>query len=651
VFLVGCQDKTAVVPVPVQTTHSSSQTNVSDTVRAANQDVAHYLDFDDRRDFEWADKGFIATFDETKITTEEGLPAYDFGAYEFLKNDAPATANPSLWRQSQLVAKHGLYKVTDDIYQVRSFDLANVTFIKGDTGWIVVDPVISKEVAARAMELVTRELGEFPVKAVMYTHSHADHYGGVRGLISEEDVANGVQVIAPEGFVVEVVSESAIAGNAMTRRASYMFGGLLPKAPDNQIGVGLGQAISTGTPGMVRPTYEVSKTGETIIVDGVEMEFIMALEAEAPTEFMFYLPQFKAFCQAEEINHTLHNLYTPRGAKVRNGRRWAGYIDEAIYTYGDKTDVSFGSHHWPVWGQENVVDFWEGQRDVYAYIHDQTLRLANNGATMHEIPDMLDIPDKIAKSFANRGYYGTVSHNSKAQYQLYYGYFDGNPVNLDPLGPVDAAKKYVDYMGGSASVIEKARADYEAGEFRFAATALNHVVFAEPDNQEAANLLADCYTQLGFMAESGSWRNFYLTGASELRNGILDLPTPQLSGKDFVSAVPLDLYFDVLASRLNGPKAAKKDWRFNFEFTDTGEKALVFLSNGTMHHRMGQSDPKPTATLKITRTGLDELTLKEKTFGDLAKEGSAKIEGNPLAFRSFFGLIEEPEFWFEIVRP
>ncbi len=624
---------------------------VSDSVKAHNKKIKQYLDFDNKDDYEAAERGFIATLEETKILNDNGVPAYDIGAFDFIKGDAPDSVNPSLWRQGELTSKHGLFKVMDGIYQVRNFDLSNISFIRGKTGWIVVDPLITGKPAKAAYELVKRELGDIPISAVVYTHSHADHFGGVRGLISEEDVANGVRIIAPLNFTLETVSESILAGNQMSRRASYMFGSLLPRSPTGSVGVGLGPAISSGQLGMITPTDEIGHTGQKMTIDGIEFEFLLALGAEAPSEFMFYLPEFKAFCQAEIINHTLHNLYTPRGAKVRDGRIWSKYIDEAIVMFGDKTDVSFGSHHWPTWGQEATVKLWEGQRDIYRFIHDQTLRHANHGYTMHEIPELLNMPDGIAKSFANRDYYGTLSHNSKAQYQLYFGYFDGNPANLDPLSPVDEGKKFVEYMGGASNVIDKAQADFDKGEFRFAATALNHVVFAEPDNQTAADLLAKTYQQLAYMAESGSWRNFYLTAASELQNGIMDLPTPKPGGPDLVRAVPLDLFFDTMAVKLDSAKAKDKKWRFNFQITDTGENALLILSNGTLHHRMDVTDPDATATIKMTRAALDQMSLKIKTFGELREEGIADFEGNPLALKSFFGMLDEFEFWFEIVRP
>lgn len=649
--IVACQNPETQKQSAKNQKQNTDTSSVSDTVRSANKSVGKSLDFSDTTDFDLAERGFIGTLDETLVSTVSGAPAYDFGAYEFLKSEAPETVNPSLWRQSQLNAKHGLFEVVEGIYQVRGYDLSNVTFIKGDTGWIVVDPLISRETAAAAKKLIDQELGVLPVKAVVFTHSHADHFGGVRGIITDKDVANGVEIIAPESFVFEAVSENILAGNAMARRASYMFGGLLPRAVDGQVGVGLGQAISTGNLGLMTPTIDVRETGQSVTVDGVEMQFIMALGAEAPSEFMFYLPRYKAFCQAEIINHTLHNMLTPRGAKVRDGRIWSQYIDEAVYTYGDKTDVSFGSHHWPVWGRDAVLDLWEGQRDLYRFIHDRTLHLANQGVTINEIPDQLNLPKALAEKFANRDYYGTLRHNAKSQYQLYFGYFDGNPANLNPLNVVDESVKYVEYMGGSQAVLEKARADFKKGEFRFAATALNHVVFAEPDNQEAANLLANAYTQLGYMAESGSWRNFYLTGAKELREGVADLPRTNTSGPDMVRAIPLNMYFDLLAVRLNSEKAIGKDMTINFVVSDTSEEATLILSNGTLHHRMGVTDVDAKATLKLTREALDKINMKTASIADLRKSGDLEIEGNPLALRSFFGLIEEPPFWFEIVRP
>ena len=625
------------LPTPGSATAATQQANAE---LAARLDLAQGTDGEDAR------RDRLAFIEDEAILDADGNVVWAIPQFEFLDGDAPDTVNASLWRQSQLAAHHGLFKVADGIYQVRGYDLAVMSVIEGDTGWIVVDPLISKEAAARAKALVDRELGIKPISAVIITHSHIDHYGGIRGLSETNDF----EIITPKGFVLETVSENILAGNAMSRRATYMFGGLLPRNPEGQVGVGLGQAISNGLPGLLYPTREVKDDFESFKVDGVPIEFMLTLGAEAPSEFMFYMPEQKAFCQAEIINHTLHNLYTPRGAKVRDGKLWSRYIDEAIVQYGDKTDVSFGSHHWPVWGKEGVQELWGGQRDLYRFIHDQTVRLANKGYTMHEIPELLEMPNSIASSFANRGYYGTLSHNSKSQYQLYFGYFDGNPANLNPLPPTEEAKKFVDYVGGAQSLLDKAQADYDAGEFRYAATALNHLVFAQPENMDARNLLAQVYRQLAYQAESGSWRNFYLTGAQELENGIMDVPQPNIGSPDVIKAVPLSLYFDLLAVRVDGAKAAKKDLELNFVITDTDEKAHLFLSGGALHHRMGTTkDDIPT--LHITRAGLDALNLKQKTVGELVKEGTVEMSGNPLKIKAFFDLIEEPEYWFEIVRP
>jgi alkyl sulfatase BDS1-like metallo-beta-lactamase superfamily hydrolase len=430
-----------------------------------------------------------------------------------------------------------------------------------------------------------------------------------------------------------------------------MFGGFLPQNPTGNVGVGLGQGLGKGTVGLLTPTIDIKETGEILELDGVQMEFMMALGAEAPSEFMFYLPKFKAFCQAEIINHTLHNMLTPRGAKVRDGRLWSKYIDEAIYRYADKTEVSFGSHHWPTWGNEQVAEFWAGQRDVYRYIHDQTLWLANQGATIQEIPDLLELPKGIASRYANRGYYGGVGFNARSQYQLYYGFFDGNPANINPLSVDAESVKYIEYMGGADAVLQKAQQDFNDGEFRFAATVLNHLVFAEPNNKAAKTLLADTYSQLAYMAESGSQRNIYLTGAMELRNGVADIESPVLGSVDTIKSIPLDMFFDLLAVRLNAEKAADKDWSINFVISDTDQQANLFLSNSTLHHRMNMVDDNADASLHITREALNRLNLKEAGFTSLVAEGAASIEGNPITLARFFALIDEPPFWFNIVTP
>ena len=637
-LLVGCADQTVSTPDETKEIFAAVQ---ADPV----------LNFSNRADFDAAKRGFIATL-EGEITDANGKPVYSPHAYDFLKADAPNTVNPSLWRQSQLNAKHGLFEVVDGIYQVRGFDLSNMTLIRGDKGWIIVDPLITKETAAAALALANKHLGTRPVVAVILTHSHIDHYGGIRGIASPEDIASGkVEIIAPSGFTRETVAENILAGNQMARRAGFMFGAFLPKGPKGHIGSGLGQGISTGNSGLIPPTREITRTGETLVIDGVEIVFQMTPGAEAPEEFMFYLPGFKAFCQAEEINRNQHNLLTPRGAQIRNGLMWSKHIDDTIQMFGDKIDVSFGSHHWPTWGNADVLDFYEKQRDTYRYIHDQTLRLANHGMTMVEIAEQIELPKSLASEFYNRGYYGTTNFNSKAQYQYYYGWFDGNPAHLNPLAPVAEAKKMVEYMGGSIAILEKAEQDYQSGEYRFIATALNYLIFAEPDNQTAKSLLAKTYTRLGYISESGPWRDFYLTGAQELTTPLLKDVVINTSNPDMIANLPLDLFFDLMAVRLNGPKAAGLNMKINFAFTDTGEKAALHLKHAVLNTRMGQQHEKAVATITLSRANLNRIILKQTSFPALMKEGAVKVDGSLLKLRKFMSLQDDFNYWFNIVTP
>ncbi len=610
------------------------------------------LDFSDRADFTSAERGFIASLPSGEIKDADGRTVYSMAAYDFLKADAPASVNKSLWRQSQLNAKHGLFEVVDGIYQVRGFDLSNMSLIRGKTGWIVIDPLISKETAAAALALANEKLGARPVKAVIYTHSHIDHYGGVRGVTNAADVASGkVQIIAPKDFTRETVSENILAGNQMARRAGYMFGAFLPKTATGHVGSGLGQGISLGRSGLIPPTHEITHTGETLNVDGIEMVFQMAPGAEAPQEFMFYLPQFKAFCQAEEMSHNLHNLLTPRGAQIRNGLVWSKHIDKTITTFGKDIEVSFGSHHWPTWGNAKILDFYEKQRDTYRYIHDQTLRLANHGMTMTEIAEQIKLPPSLAKEFYNRGYYGTVNFNSKAQYQFYYGWFDGNPAHLNPLPPAAEAKEMVRYMGGSAAILEKAQQDYDQGQWRFVATALNYLVFAEPDNQEAASLLAKTYQQLAYRAESGPWRDFYLTGAQELIRPLMKTATINTANPDMIANLPLDLFFDLMAVRLNGPKAEGLDIKINFDFMDTGDQAALHLKNSVLNTRMDTQYEDANATIHLNRSDLNKVMLKQTSFAALMVKRKVRVTGSLKDLKTFMGLQDNFEYWFNIVKP
>ncbi len=525
-----------------------------------NAAVLKELPFEDRGSFENAGRGFIASISPLTITRPtDGKITYDLSDLSFLTGEAPSTANPSLWRQAQLNAlHHGLFEVVDGIYQVRSFDLGHMTLVRGETGWIVIDPLTSTESSQAALDLANKHLGHRPVRAVIFTHSHADHFAGVLGVIDPEEVTSGkVAVIAPDQFVKAALSENVLAGNVMRRRANYMYGHSLPHSPQGFITNGLGALLSLGSTGFVVPTDIIKETGETRVVDGVEIVFQMTPDTEAVSEFVFYLPQFRALCMSEITSHHLHNVYTPRGAQVRDALAWSNQINQSIDLFGDKLEVQFGSHHWPVWGQEAVIEYLKQQRDLYKYIHDQTLRLANHGYTKEEIAEQLKLPESLARNFSNRDYYGTVSHNAKAVYVKYLGYFDGNPANLNPLPPVEASRRYVDYMGGAEAVITKAQKSFDEGDYRWAAQVLNHVVLSEPDNAQARALLADTYEQMGYQAESGPWRNFYLTGALELRHGIPEASPGKMS-PGMVQGLPLENVFQALAVRLNGPKAEGK---------------------------------------------------------------------------------------------
>jgi len=622
----------------------------TDHTRAAQAAVLASLPFEDETDFQNARRGLIAQIEDPVIETEAGTTVWNLNDYAFEEGDAPASVNPSLWRQARLNAIHGLFEVVPGIHQVRGYDLANMTIVSGETGFIIIDPMTTTETARAAMDLVRANLGDKPVTALMYTHSHIDHFGGARGVLSAADIERGVPVIAPEGFLLEAVSENVLAGDAMTRRASYMFGFLTERSPRGHVDSGLGKASTPGTFGLAPPTEIITETGTERVLDGVRFHFQNTPGAEAPAEMMIYLPDQKALCGAENVSHVLHNLYTLRGAKVRDALEWSRYIDESIRLFGD-SQVLFSSHHWPTWGNAEVVEFMKKQRDVYKFIHDQSLRLANSGATPLEIAEEIELPQSLARNFATRGYYGTLSHNSKAVYQHYFGWFDGNPANLNPLPPSEQAHRYVKAMGGAAKVVEMAKEAYDAGDYRWVATLLNHVIFAEPGNEPAGALLADAYDQLGYQAESGPWRDFYLTGAQELRDGIGESPLDRRGTTAIIAAMPTDIFFDALAVRLNGKKAEGKDTVINFVFTDIDETHIVELENAVLHHRPGPPSEDADATIKMTRGTWNEIIARTATPQSKVMSGDVDIDGNPLALVSFFGMLDEPSQFFEIVRP
>ncbi len=603
------------------------------------------------QDFADAQRGLISGPSSNVITNASGGVVWNLDQYDFLKGAAPPTVNPSLWRQARLNMNAGLFKVTDRIYQVRGLDLANITFVQGDTGWIVIDPLTCTETAAAALALVRKHLPERPVVAVIFTHSHVDHFGGVKGVISQADVDSGkIPVIAPEGFTEHAVSENVFAGNAMSRRAQYMYAPQLDRNARAQVDAGLGKTTSTGTITLINPTLSITNTGQRAVVDGVEIVFQSVPGTEAPAEVMFHFPQFRALCLAEDATHTLHNLLTLRGALVRDGLAWSKYLNETIELFGAQTDVAFASHHWPTWGQAAILDFLKKQRDLYKYIHDQTLRLLNQGYTPIEIAEMFELPQSLSQEFYNRGYYGSISHNVKAVYQRYIGWYDGNPAHLNDLTPVEASKKYVEFMGGADAVLQKARASYAAGDYRWVAQVVNHVIFADPFNLTARRLQADALEQLGYQAESAPWRNFYLVGASELRHGISNVPTSSGSS-DVLRGMPTDLLFDYLAIRLNGPRATGKKFTINWNFTDTQELYLMTLENSVLNYTKGKQLPGADLTITVARSSLNDLLLRERTVEQLLLSGEIQVQGNVLVIVELVALLDSFDPSFNIVSP
>lgn len=646
VLLSGSAD--AQQATPVQSKPATEAT------KAANRSVQQYLNFTDRGDFDDASRGLIAKPDTLTIKDAKGNVVWDLEQYkQYIRDDKPApdSVNPSLWRNAQLNMHHGLFKVHDRIFQVRGYDLSNITFVQGDTGWIVFDPLISEETAKAAYEFVTQRLGNRPVVAVVYSHSHIDHYGGVKGVVTEADVKAGkVQILAPEHFAEHAISENVIAGNAMGRRAVYMYGALLPRNEKGGLNGGLGQTVSTGAAGLILPSRDIKTTGETVTIDGVTMVFQMTPGTEAPAEMNTWFPQFNAMWMAENTTNTLHNVLTLRGAQVRDPLKWASYLNETIDLYGPKVEVKFQAHHWPQWGNTKILDYWKKQRDLYKYQHDQTVNLMNKGYTGIEISNMVKLPPELDKQFYNRGYYGSIKHNTRAIYQRYMGFYDAVPATLDQLPPDDAAKKYVDYMGGAPAILVKAKADFDKGEYRWVAEILQRVVFADANNKDAKELLADAYEQMGYQSESGPWRSVYLQGAFELRNGVPSAGGTNVASPDTIKAMPPEMTFDFFGVRLNGPKAAGKKIVMNIDFTDLQKQYALSVENGVLNYA---KKPAANADAKLTlaKTVLDRIQLGEITPEQAITSGEMKLEGKREAFTEFVGLLDKFPFWFNIVTP
>jgi alkyl sulfatase BDS1-like metallo-beta-lactamase superfamily hydrolase len=632
----------------------TGQKDATEATQKANDALLNQLPFSDKTDFTDAHKGFIAPLPQEVIKGEQGNVIWNPKQYDFIKEGekAPATVNPSLWRQSQLINISGLFEVTDGVYQIRNLDLSNMTIIEGKTGLTVVDPLVSAETAKVGMDLYYKNRGKKPVVAVIYTHSHVDHYGGVRGVVDEADVKSGkVKIYAPAGFMDSAVSENIMAGNVMSRRASYMYGNLLKGDAKGQVGAGLGTTTSAGTVTLIAPTNYITKTGQKEVIDGLTYDFMMAPGSEAPAEMLWYIEEKKLIEAAEDATHTLHNTYSLRGAKIREPLPWSKYINDAINRWGDKAEILMAQHHWPTWGNENVNKLLKSQRDLYRYINDQTLRMANEGLTRDEIAAKFQLPPNLAHTWANRGYYGSVSHDVKATYVLYLGWFDGNPATLDELPPEEAAKKFVDYMGGADNVLKKAKDDYAQGNYRWVAQVVSKVVFADPENKAARDLEADALEQLGYQAESGPWRNFYLTGAQELRNGVQKLPTPNTASPDTVRAMTPEMFFDYLAVHINGEKAANAHAVLNFDFGNDGGKYKVELENGVLNHTANASADNADATITLSRDTLNKIILKEESLDDAKNKGDVKISGNAEKLNELLSYMDKFEFWFNIVTP
>ena len=621
------------------------------TTKEAREKILKELPFANKQDFEFAERGFVATLENPEVKDDTGRVVFNTAGYDFLKGEAPESANPSLWRQAQLITKHGLFKVAERIYQVRGFDVSTVSFIVTDNGYIVVDPLTTAEVAKAALGLVKKHVGDKPVVAVVYSHSHADHFGGVAGVTTEEDVKAGrVKIIAPDGFMEHAVSENVIAGPAMTRRARFQFGGTLTRGAQGEMTSGLGPGVSTGTVSLIAPTDIIAKTGTEMTIDGVTLVFQVTPGTEAPAEMNFHLPQMRALFMAENANATMHNLLPARGALVRDGKGWADYLTESIRLYADKSDVMFAAHGIPRFGTEVIRDFLSKHRDAYKYLHDQTIRLMNNGLTGIEIAEQLQLPDVLAKEWYNRGYYGTMSHNSKAVYQRYMGWYDANPASLHALPPVAAGKNYVEALGGADAVIAKADEAQKAGEYRWAAMLLNHVIFADADNTKARNLLADIYTQLGYRAEAGTWRNIYLTGAQELRHGVIDWPTQRLS-LALIRATPTTMMLDFAAVRLNPEKAQGKTLKINLVLSDMNETHLITVENGVLIHEAGVRDDKAEATATMKRADMLETLLAGVPVGLKTTTGAIKVTGASAAYGELVGMIDPVNPNFPVVTP
>jgi alkyl sulfatase BDS1-like metallo-beta-lactamase superfamily hydrolase len=610
------------------------------------------LPFDDKRDFEENKRGFIAAPEYKQIMAEAGHVAWDMGQYEFLLQDKDFDSiHPSLQRQAILNMNYGLYEVLPDkIYQIRGFDLANISFIKSATGWIVFDPLTAKETAAAALKFINEQLGERPVVAVVYSHSHADHFAGVRGVVDEGDVRSGkVKIIAPVGFMDHAIAENVYAGNAMNRRLFYQYGVLLPKSPFGHVDQALAKAVAAGTSGLIAPTIVIEDDIEELTVDGIKMIFQNTPGTEAPAEMNTYFPDMKAFWAAENIVASVHNIYTLRGALVRDALEWSKQINIALYLFGREAEVMFASHHWPRWGNERIQEVMRAQRDAYANLNNGVLHLANQGVTINQVHNVYQVPESLRRQWSVRSYHGSVEHNSRAVINRYLGYWDGNPTTLIPLSPEDSAPIYVEMMGGAEKIIAKGRELFDQGKYRHAQEILNKLVYAEPQNQEAKDLLADVFEQIGYQQESPSVRNSFLAAALELRSGIPTGASPKTSGPDMIRAMTTELWLDFLAVRLDSAKAGGKGFKINLVTPDNGEQFVVELSNATLTNIKGFRADDADLTITINREDLLMTMMGAVSFDDQIKTGRAKLAGDRTAYEQLKTLLVHFDLGFEIM--
>jgi alkyl sulfatase BDS1-like metallo-beta-lactamase superfamily hydrolase len=640
--------------VPVPASHLDVARDAEPATRAANAAMAAKLPFADSADFEVAKRGLIAPVPEGIVRTQSGTVLWNLGEYAFVDGElAPATVNPSLWRIARLNMANGLFKVTERLYQLRGFDISNMTVIEGETGLILIDPLTTAEVARAALAHYFSHRPKKPVVAVIYTHSHIDHYGGVRGVIDEADVKAGkVAVIAPDGFMQAATGENVLAGLPMGRRSQFQFGTMLPRGPRGQVDAGLGKSVARGTPGLIAPTQSIVQAIEEHTIDGVRIVFQLAPETEAPAEMHMFYPGLGVLNMAENACPLLHNFIPLRGAVARDPRVWAKYLGDAIALFGKDTEILIGQHHWPTWGREAVIDHLEAQRDLYKHIHDQTLRYMSKGWRPAEIAEAIDLPPGLAERWSVRGYYGTVSHNVKAVYQRYLSWYDGNPCNLHPLPPAPAAAKFVEYMGGGAAVIARAKADFAKGEYRWVAQVMKEVVFAEPDNIEARALCADALEQMGYQAESATWRNAFLYGAQELRHGVFQVPMRGAFSADMLAGLSTDSFFDMLAVRLDSAKAAGQSMVVNWHFTDRDEKLAQTLKHCTLSHRMAEHSPAATASVITSRTVFDAIILGQAKPMEAMASGALKVEGDATRLAALLAMLEPPGTpMFDVLTP